>query len=592
MRNNLELKNNKSSFLHLIKKLWSLLSKRRKIQFFLLVCLMLIASVADLFSLGAVIPFLGIISFPEKIYQYSEMLPFLNHFKISDPAEILFMATIFFITAIFLSGAIRLLLLYTNNRLSFATGGDIAREIYRRNLYQPYSTYIQKNSSEIIDGIFNKADSIIYETILPICNLLNGLILLIVILGAILIINPILAFKIFFGFGLAYLIIVIATKKIFLLNGNKIALKTGILVKLIQESFGSFRDILISGSQPFYYNNYQELDLSIRKSQATNLFLGQAPRFLMETIGAILIALFAFNLTTKTSSVIQLIPLFGAFVLGAQRVLPLFQQSFNAWAYLQGGKASLVSTIEFMTQTPESKSKPLSPANNKISFKKSIKLKNIDFSYNKNQKLILKNISLTINKGSRVGFIGKTGSGKSTLLDILMGLLPPSLGSIKIDNKTLTNRNIRSWQNILAHVPQSIYLSDATIAENIALGVPKARIDMQLVKKSADIACISADVELMRDGYQTFVGERGIRLSGGQRQRLGIARAFYRQAEILIFDEATSALDVKTERNLIQEISKLSPNITILIISHRMLSLKDCDYIIEINNSSIKKLRR
>jgi ABC-type multidrug transport system fused ATPase/permease subunit len=590
MNNTLTKNNNKSSFAYLTRMLWSLLSKRRKFQFFLLLCLMLIASIADLFSLGAVIPFLGIITFPEKIYQYSEMLPFLNYFKISDPAEILFLTTIFFIAAIFLSGAIRLLLLYSNNRLSFATGGDIAREIYRRNLYQSYSSYIQKNSSEIIDGIFNKADSIIYETILPVCNLLSGLILLIVILGAILIINPVLAFKIFSGFGLAYFIIIIFTKKIFLLNGKKIALKTKILVKLIQESFGSFRDILISGSQSFYYINYQELDLSIRKSQATNLFLGQAPRFLMETIGAILIALFAFNLTSKASGVIQLIPLFGAFVLGAQRVLPLFQQSFNAWAYLQGGKASLVSTIDFMTQTPESKS--LGKANNKISFKKSIKLENIDFSYNKNQKLILKDISLVIDKGNRVGFIGKTGSGKSTLLDIIMGLLSPSRGSIKIDNKTLTSRNIRSWQNKLAHVPQSIYLSDASIAENIAFGVPKHSIDMELVKKSADIACVSADIELMRDGYQTFVGERGIRLSGGQRQRLGIARAFYRQADIIIFDEATSALDLKTERNLIQEISKLSPNITLLIISHRMLSLQDCDYIIEINNSSIRKLAR
>jgi ATP-binding cassette subfamily B protein len=223
-----------------------------------------------------------------------------------------------------------------------------------------------------------------------------------------------------------------------------------------------------------------------------------------------------------------------------------------------------------------------------ISFNQDIRLKNIDFHYNDQVPYILKKIDLTIAKGDRIGFIGKTGSGKSTLVDIIMGLLLPTKGEIYIDNQQITDKNRRSWQAHIAHVSQNIYLADASIEENIAFAVLPENIDHQRVRQAAKQAQISELIEQWPDKYQTFVGERGIRLSGGQRQRIGIARALYKRTDVLIFDEATSALDNETEQAVMEAIDGLDKELTILIIAHRLNTLKGCDKIVEIVDHTVK----
>jgi len=290
----------------------------------------------------------------------------------------------------------------------------------------------------------------------------------------------------------------------------------------------------------------------------------------------------AYSLAKSSGGVSVAIPILGALALGAQRMLPMLQQVYGAWTNIRGGKILLVETIKLLEQ-------PLppyvnDPNNLPLIFKEKIDLRNIFFKYSLSSEWILSNLNLTIYKGTRVGFIGKTGSGKSTLLDIVMGLLEPNKGALEIDGKRITNINRRGWQNHIAHVPQSIYLADSSIMENIAFGIEKSEIDFPRVITAAKQAQIDDDISTWPDKYETHVGERGIRLSGGQRQRIGIARALYRQANVIIFDEATSSLDADTEQAVMQAIDGLSSDLTILIIAHRLSTIRNCDQVVDLTN--------
>ena len=293
-----------------------------------------------------------------------------------------------------------------------------------------------------------------------------------------------------------------------------------------------------------------------------------------------LIAGLAYLMTQQESGMATAIPVLGALALGAQRLLPALQQAYASYSTIKGSKSSFEDVLNLLDQPlPEYADQPLPEP---IPFAEEIKLNNLNFRYTEDSPWVLKNVNLSLKKGSRIGFMGVTGSGKSTLLDIIMGLLPATEGGLIIDNHTINTQNRRAWQAHIAHVPQNIYLSDSTIEENIAFGIEKEKIDHQRVKKAAQQAQIAQLIEQWKDGYQTFVGERGIRLSGGQRQRIGIARALYKQADVLIFDEATSALDNETEQAVMDAIEDLGEEVTILIIAHRLTTLKGCDQIIKL----------
>jgi ATP-binding cassette subfamily B protein len=279
------------------------------------------------------------------------------------------------------------------------------------------------------------------------------------------------------------------------------------------------------------------------------------------------------------------IPTLAALALGAQRLLPALQIFYFNWTTIKAGQQSVEDGLQFLEQPyPEYANKP-NPT--PILFKESIKLENLSFQYNSEGITVLKNLNLTLEKGKRYGFVGTTGCGKSTLLDLIMGLLKPSNGYLKIDNQVINDKNQRSWQVIMAHVPQAIYLSDTSLAENIAFGVEVDKIDMKRVKEAAEKAQIAETIEALPQKYKTFVGERGIRLSGGQRQRIGIARALYKKAQVIVFDEATSALDNETELAVMEGIENLADDLTILIVAHRVTTLKSCDKIFRMDKGEV-----
>ena len=571
----------------LLTRLWRHISPRRRRQFGLLLILMLLVSFAEILSIGAVLPFLAVLTAPERVFEHVGMQSIIQAFGIMTPEQLLLPLTIAFAVAALISGTMRLLLLWVSTRLSFAAGADLSISIYHRTLYQPYAVHCARNSSEVINGISGKANGVIYSIIVPALTLISSSVMLIAILVALLAVEPVIALTAFGGFGLIYAFIIRLTRKQLLDDSQRIARESSHVIKSLQEGLGGIRDVLIDGSQATYCHIYRNADLPLRRAQGNNLFISSSPRYGMEALGMMLIAALAYLLAQQTDGIVKAIPILGALALGAQRLLPVLQQAYGSWTQINGGQASLQDTLELLDQPlPDYADQP---AAQPLPFKHSISLKQLAFRYSPQTSYVLKQLNLTITKGSRVGFIGTTGSGKSTLLDIIMGLLQPTDGTLEIDGQPVTPTNNRAWQAHIAHVPQAIFLADSTIEENIAFGVPVDQIDPQRVRQAAQQAQIADSIESWPKQYQTFVGERGIRLSGGQRQRIGIARALYKQADVIIFDEATSALDNETEQAVMQAIEGLSKDLTLLIIAHRLTTLKNCTQIVELGEGGIKR---
>lgn len=572
----------------LLSRLWHHISPRRRGQFGILLILMLLASFAEILSIGAVLPFLGVLTAPTRVFEHPAAQPIIQALGLAAPAQLLLPLTLAFGVAALIAGAMRLLLLWASTRLSFATGADLSISIYRRTLYQPYAVHCARNSSEVINGISGKAGGVIYSTIVPTLTLISASVMLITILIALLAIEPVIALAAFGGFGLIYVMIIRLTRKQLLLDSQRIARESTQVIKCLQEGLGGIRDVLIDGGQETYCQIYSSADLPLRRAQGNSIFISQSPRYGMEALGMLLIATLAYTLAQQADGIAKAIPILGALALGAQRLLPVLQQAYAAWSGIRGGQASLQDTLELLDQPlPDHADQPAAQA---LTFKHNIHLKQIGFRYGPQTPYVLKQLNLAIVKGARVGFIGTTGSGKSTLLDIVMGLLQPTDGSLSVDGQPVTPTNNRAWQAHIAHVPQAIFLADSTIEENIAFGVHKDHIDHDRVCQAAQQAQIADSIETWPKQYQTFVGERGIRLSGGQRQRIGIARALYKQADVIIFDEATSALDNETEQAVMQAIESLSKDLTLLIIAHRLTTLKNCTQIVELGEAGIKRI--
>lgn len=573
------------SFLVLLRELWKYISKKRQRQFLFLIVLTLFSSIAEIVSLGAVIPFIGVITNPDKVFQYNIIKYFASVLHIQNSSEIVLPISLTFAIISILVGLFRMRLLKITIELSNAIGAEISIEAYLKTLYQPYKTHISKSSSEVISGITQKVSSAT-TVLLSVVIFFTSLILFISIILTLFYVDPIITFLSLFSFSVVYLLLGWKTRSTLVRNSKIIVIEQTQVIKSLQEGLGAIRDVILDETQHIYANLYKESILKLNKSHGTNSYINQAPRFAMEAIGMSLIALLVLVFQNRPGGLSMAVPTLGMLALGAQRMLPLMNQIFGNWTALTGGKASLVDVLNLLEQEMPLKDEHTDSLN--FTFKKSIKFSNIYFRYNENANWVLKGVNININKGEMVGFIGSTGCGKSTLFDILMGLLEPTKGDLIIDEVVISNLNLKYWQKAISHVPQTIYLSDATIAENIAFGTPKIEIDYARVQDAAKKAKIHDFIMQSPDGYETNVGERGVKLSGGQRQRIAIARALYKKAQVLIFDEATSALDNDTENEIMDTIENLNKDLTILIIAHRISTLKKCDKIYKINDGYIE----
>lgn len=571
-----------------MKTLWRHFSPRRKRQFILLIVLIIGTSFTEAFSIGAVLPFLSALTMPKKVFELEYLFPLFKFLNISNPNQLLFPMTAIFIFASILAGGMRLLLLWVSNRLSFAVGTDLSIDIYRKTLFQPYRVHIDRNSSEVVTGILTKSKRMIGSIVLPIVQIISSIFIVFSVLGFLIQLDPILLSSIMLSFGAIYVLFAFFVRKQLTKNSYVESKEHSHVMRLLQDGLGGIRDVILTGNQNFYTEIFKESDQKLRKASALSSFTAASPKFVIETLGMVLIAGLAYTTAMREGDLQSSLPLLGALALSAQRLLPILQQAYQGWAMIKGSKATLEDVLDLLNQPLPSYA--LLPPPAPMIFQSELSLNNVSFRYQEDGPWILRDLDLRISKGARIGFIGQTGSGKSTLLDIIMGLLKPSQGNVFIDGVPLIEENIRAWQSCIANVPQSIFLSDSSITENIALGVSSDKIDLEKVKRVAEQAKIAEHIESLKDGYDTQVGERGVRLSGGQKQRIGIARALYKDASVIVFDEATSALDTETEKTVMDSIEGLGKDLTILMIAHRLSTVQNCDKIVELNSGRIERI--
>lgn len=578
------------NLLPLLKRLWKQISIVRRKQLSLLLVLIMLASFAEVITIGAVIPFLTVLADPSLVFENQYAQPLIAFLDVERPEQLTFPLTAAFVMAAIVSGLIRIILLWAQARLGQAIGTDLSSNIYRRTLYQPYYVHVSRNSSEVIAAISTKIKQVVGGIVNPSLTILSGSILITFILITLISIAPDIALFAFSVFGLSYGFIITFTRKPLFRFSQRISTGANKIVKIVQEGLGGIRDILIDGTQEAYCKTYRAADVPMRRAQAISNVIAQTPKYFIETLSMILIAVISYRLAQTSGGLVGALPILGAFALGAQRLLPVLQQAYANYSIIRANQASLLDTLKLMEQeiSPEF----LLESNIPVAFDYSIEFRDVHYRYSDDGPWILNGLNISIPKGLSVGFIGVTGSGKSTFLDIAMGLLRPTKGSIFVDDELIGLQNYRGWQSKIAHVPQSVFLSDASIAENIAFGVRKDEIDMDRVRAAAKQAQIADLIESWDFQYDTWVGERGVRLSGGQCQRIGIARALYKQAEVLVFDEATSALDNETERAVMQAITSIDKNVTIFMVAHRLSTLRNCHIIVELEGGLIKRQGR
>jgi len=543
------------------------------------------SALLEVVSLGAALPFIAVLAAPDAAFRY-RLVAFAGHMLgARNGQQLLVPLTTAFVLAAVIAGAVRLLWSWASTRFTFATGAELSEEVYLRTLYQPYEVHIRRSSSEIISGIATKIGGTMLGVLLPGLTLASSFMLLVGIMLTLVIVDPLAAMIAFLGFGSSYWLVTWGTNQRLRRNSTLIASEQTYVIKALQEGLGGIRDVLLDSAQPFYCDIYRRADLALRRAQGNNIFIQQSPRPLIEALGMILIAGLAFGMSRRAGGIAAALPVLVALALGAQRLLPALQQAYASWASIIGSRAVLADTIDLLDQPLPTGA--LEPPPQPLPLRHSIQLAALRFRYGPDDPWAIEDLELTIMRGARVGFVGATGGGKSTTMDLLMGLLTPTEGEVRIDGEALSGDRVRAWQRTIAHVPQSIYLADASLAENIAFGLAPADIDMERVRRAAEEAQLAEFIETRPRAYDEIVGERGVRLSGGQRQRIGIARALYKQASVLILDEATSALDNITEQSILDSIEALDRELTILIIAHRLSTVRRCDTIVQLERGRV-----
>ena len=569
-----------------IRRLWEFFTPKRKRSYFYLIFFMLAAALAELVSIGSVLPFLAVLTNPESVMN----LPYIGGYvNFEDPSELIFIATVTFASAAILSGIIRLLLLRRLTNLSFITGSEIATLAYSKAIQRSYSDHVQSNSSELISTITGKTHSAIFTTLIPVLTIISSTFIISIILSALIFFNPQIAIISISCISAIYVIISIFSRKKLIEGSQIIANKNDELIRVLQESLGGIREIIIDNTHDLYINSYKKIDYDFRMAQSSRTIIGQSPRYWMEAIGMVLIAVFSYYLAKTSESFISVVPILGTIALAAQRMLPVIQLAYGSWANIQSGSYSMEDILDILNEKNTSLLDEGSEQD--FSFKHEIVLDNVNFYHVNSADPTLEGINLKIKKGQKIGIIGETGSGKSTLMDIMMGLLTPTSGNIIIDGIKIDSKSLKKWQSKISHVSQAIFLVDATVNENIAFGALNSQINHPLIEQSAKISESSDFIKKLNKGLQSKVGERGAQLSGGQLQRIGIARALYKDKEVIFFDEATSALDLFTEEKIMNNIHESKNDITMIMIAHRLQTLKNCDFIVELKEGKIKAFK-
>ncbi len=578
----------KFNLFFLIINIWKNLQPIRKKQLIFLLLLNIASGISELFSLVVIMPFLEILTSPAKEIM-SDNLPLGNiidfSFLDSSTENRLLISTILVIKVIFVTSVIRVANLYLNSRISGLIGTDFSTSLFKVILDKPYTWHIKNNSSSSISTTTFQTDQMVTGIKALLMSFTAIVVMFSITVSLFLISYKITIFCIII-IGFIYLSMSIATKKVLSKSSKWITQNDKLRIKILQEGIGNIRDVILNSNGYYFINRFHKANRKTRLANANIQFLSSYPRFLLESLSIMFIVLIAFYLQKSNPNENNVLPVLGTLALGMQRLLPSAQVFYSGYVSLKGNSVSIMSVLEKLN-VPKVYAKRENVNFNNF---KSIEIKNLSYKYPLKSDNILKNITFSINRGEKVGIIGPTGCGKTTLINIFMGLLRPDSGDIIIDDKNIFETKTENyWSKYIAHVPQNIFLSDNSIAENIAFGLDKNEIDLLKVINASKKAQLHEFIISKKLGYQTNIGELGIKLSGGQRQRIAIARALYKNVNFLILDEATSALDTNCENILMEEIYRLK-DISMIMIAHRLSTLSKCDKIIELKEGELANI--
>lgn len=573
-----------------LNKLVDLLTpKDRKIAIFLMIMVLFMA-ILETLGLVSILPFMAVLSNSEiiqtniymnKIFELSKSL------GIENEQQFLFSMGVFVFLMLVLSLTFKAMTVYVQLLFNALCKYNIESRMIEGYLRQPYSWFLNHHSSEISTNILDEVGTVVNRGIGPMMDIISRIVVAGTIIAILLVVDTYLTLIVSFTLGSVYLLIYFLNSKLIKKLGQSRLDANKLRFNAVSEAFGAIKEIKIGGLENSYIKRYSKPAKKISKYNASYGVLTIMPRYVLELVAFGGIMFLILYLMYKTNNFLEVIPIVALYVYAGYRLMPLLQGIYNSAA-----------ALEFVGPSLETLHKEISKFQkldnelciSKIKLNRNINLQGINYQYPNSSKIILRDINLKISACSSIGIVGKTGSGKTTLVDIILGLLEPQKGILKIDDKIINQDNIRSWQKSVGYVPQHIYLADDTIASNIAFGINPKLVDQKTLERAAKIACIHDFInnELPLK-YSTKVGERGVRLSGGQIQRLGIARALYHSPEVLVLDEPTSALDSLTEQAIMDSLKEMSTNLTIIMITHRIDTIKKLDNIIFIEEGSIKE---
>ncbi|MCH2146163.1 MAG: ABC transporter ATP-binding protein/permease [Phycisphaerales bacterium] len=570
----------------LLTKTYGLLERNERRQLHLLVVLMLMQACLEVVSIGSILPFMGLVEYPERIHSTRITAWAYETFGFTNDKSFLIAFGVFVLALFLIVNTVNAMSLWAQARFSWMRSFSISRRLLAAYLSMPYPFFLQRNSSDFTRGIYQEVRQVIMGIILPSVTLLSRGISIVLIILLLLYINWWLSLGMGILFSGTYAIVFLTSQKKLQDAGERIVEANETCYRITNEAFGGIKEAKLGGLESAYVDAFVPPGMDVARMNTRRSVIAGVPRYILEAIAfGGMLALLLIMLST-TGSIDSIIPVASVFAFAGYRLMPSLSQVFVSVANIRSSTASLDVVVDDLEAARKAMTRDDDVA--AIEMKTGVTLRDMSFDYSASTRPVLSGIDLEIKCGESVAIVGPTGSGKTTMVDILLGLLLPSSGSMLVDDSEITAKNVRGWQKNVGYVPQGIFLSDDTITSNITFGIPRELVDHEKVRHAARVAGLDTFIENeLREGYDTRIGERGIRLSGGQVQRLGIARAIYRNPPVLFLDEATSALDSQTERRVMDGIRDAAEDRTVIVIAHRLSTVRFCNRIIVLDSGRI-----
>lgn len=573
-----------------ISKLLDLLSPAERKRAGVLMAMMLVMALLDMLGVASILPFIAVLANPALV-ETNPILSWAYHLSanvgVASVEQFLFLLGFLVFVFLVFSLVFKALTTYAQMRFALMREFSIGKRLVEAYLYQPYSWFLNRHSADLGKTILSEVQAVMYNGILPLMTLLAQSAVAIALLGLLLLVDPVLAVSVGLVLVLAYGVILALMSGWLNTLGEERIQANQERFTVVTEAFSAAKEVKLGGLESVFINRFTKPAETYAKGLATAQVIAHVPRFALEAIafgGMLLVILY---LMAQSGSFASALPIIALYAFAGYRLMPALQQIYGAVVQLKyAGPALKALHADLMERKP---TKYEANLHETMALEKCIELNNIVYQYPNANQPAIKGIKLCIPARSTVGLVGSTGSGKTTTVDLILGLLKPQTGALCVDGQIINERNSRQWQKSIGYVPQNIYLVDDTVSANIAFGHPPDMVDQEAVERAAKIANLHDFViQNMPQGYSTMVGERGVRLSGGQRQRIGIARALYHNPSVLVLDEATSALDNITEHAVMDAINNLNHNITIILIAHRLTTVRQCDQIHLLDQGSLQ----